>query len=364
MKKSSWGAIFRYTWADMFRGMGPDWARTWKDIHGGIYGPNTPLMWVLKAIITVIIILVSMVVFVIPLMITVFFGNLWENYKRFRSPDRHYAAGRRTRRKLDLLLRAYNVVDIDRQQGTRPMVREVMFEPFWGDFIRRWRSVASDKPVSRDDIPKPDASGVIPVVLPLVRNAAGGVSDIPAPQRTVPRISKRLDRPVKRRSVAVTTVTVEGESRPLGHGWTIREEIVAGHVAPGLEVKVGRMYREPEGEEVKTAQGTLDSGEAWIDASTFPESYILSATGGGGRSIRVKAGTEITRGQLVVLERGKAYPVLTTAEINRRKEIQEQVAQEFLSMLDPDMADHKFSFGRMGTLEGMTIHCDLNKPEQ
>ncbi|WYW01266.1 hypothetical protein SKa4_00114 [Pseudomonas phage vB_PpuM-SKa-4] len=197
MKRSSWSAIFRYTWADMFKGMGPDWARTWKDIHGSIYGPNTPLTWVLKSIITVMIILVSMVVFVIPLMITVFFGNLWENYRRFRTPDMHYAAGRRTRRKLDLLLRAYNVVDVDRQKGTRPMIRDVSFDPFWGDFVRRWISVSSDKPVNYDHIPKPDTSGVIPAVHPLVRNAAGGVSDIPAPQRTPPRVSKRLRHPTR-----------------------------------------------------------------------------------------------------------------------------------------------------------------------
>ncbi|WYW01029.1 hypothetical protein Aura_00112 [Pseudomonas phage vB_PpuM-Aura] len=314
MKRSSWGAIFRYTWADMFKGMGPDWARTWKDIHESIYGPNTPLTWVLKAIITVMIILVSMVVFVIPLMITVFFGNLWENYRRFRTPDTHYAAGRRTRRKLDLLLRAYNVVDVDRQKGTRPMIRDVSFDPFWGDFVRRWISVSSDKPVNYDHIPKPDTSGVIPAVRPLVRNAAGGVSDIPAPQRTTPRVSKRLRLPVKLVPVSVDV--------------------------------------------------TMTEGETWIDPSTLPEMYRMSLVGGGGRSIQAEAGTELRPGQLVVLERGKAYPVLTTAEINRCKSIQEQVAQEFLGMLEPDMADYKFFFGRMGTVEGMTIHCDLSRPEQ
>ncbi|WYW01506.1 hypothetical protein Amme1_00114 [Pseudomonas phage vB_PpuM-Amme-1] len=285
MKRSSWSAIFRYTWADMFKGMGPDWARTWKDIHGSIYGPNTPLTWVLKAIITVMIILVSMVVFVIPLMITVFFGNLWENYRRFRTPDTHYAAGRRTRRKLDLLLRAYNVVDVDRQKGTRPMIRDVSFDPFWGDFVRRWISVASDKPVNYDHIPKPDTSGVIPAVRPLVRNAAGGASDIPVSQRTVPRISKRLRRPVKLVPVSVNVTTVEGESCPIGHNWTITEEIVAGRVSPGVEVKIGRMYREPEGEEVKTAQVPFKAGETWIDPRSIPRAYSMSAVGGGGRGI-------------------------------------------------------------------------------
>ncbi|WYW02698.1 hypothetical protein Peetri_00110 [Pseudomonas phage vB_PpuM-Peetri] len=266
MKKSSWGAILRYTWADMFKGSSEDWPRMWKDIHGGLYGPNTPLMWVLKAIITVIIILVSMVVFVIPLMITVFFGNLWENYKRFRNPDRHYVAGRRRKRKIDLLLRAYNVVDVDREQGTRPMLREVLFEPFWGDFIRRWVSVASDKPVSRDDIPKPDASGAIPAVRPLVRNAAGGVSDIPAPQRITPRVSKRLRLPVKLVPVSVDV--------------------------------------------------TMTEGETWIDPSTLPEMYRMSVVGGGGRSIlvtgsggrsiQIPAGMPIRMGEAVVIKESVA----------------------------------------------------------